>query len=95
MRKEDRRLSIAALGPALLALLLLAFVPAQAQEPSSASTPAQPARQTASDPKAEPKKDAAAAPKSFGEELVQEQREVTGADKQKDKARRRGRKRKS
>jgi F-type H+-transporting ATPase subunit b len=82
VRKEDRRLSIAALGPALLALLLLAFVPAQAQEPSSASTPAQPAQQSST----EPKKDAAAAPKSFGEELVQEQREVTGADKQKDKA---------
>jgi len=49
---------------------------------ASASTPAQPAPQTAT----EPKKDAAPAPKSFGEELVQEQREVTGADKQKDKA---------
>jgi F-type H+-transporting ATPase subunit b len=79
-----RRRLIFSLGVVLLALASIGFVsavPARAQEPS-ASQPGQ--RNSAESNSAESKKDSGTAPNSFGEELVKEQRQVTGADKPKE-----------
>ena len=73
----NRRFSTTPLGAGLLTLVLIACISAfSALAQTQSPPPSQPAA-------SEPQKDAAPQPKTFGDELIHEEREVTGANQEK------------